>query len=66
MTSSIFRACSSEDVGNYFSSRERREGERPDEFLRASGHDDLHLRVTLHERAGQLGGLIRGDTAANS
>src|SRR5437867_6051938 len=62
----LLRAAGGEHSGDDFVAGERSEGERAHELLGAARHYYLHLDVSLHQSAGQLGGLVSGNAASYS
>ena len=48
------------------STRQRLEGERSDELLRAGRHDDLHVGVAVLESTRQFGTFVGGNSARDT
>ena len=54
------------EVGAYRPARERLEGERRDELLRARAHHDLHFGAPLTQATHDFGALVRSDAARHA
>jgi hypothetical protein len=54
-----------EEIGENLAAGEGGKGQGADELFGGRGHHGLHMMILLHQKAGQFGGFIRRDAAAD-